>query len=279
MGGGALARRPGRRAAAASRRSRGARAPCPRRRRRGCCARWCSRGRRRADRRAARGARGRRRTWPARSAWRSASRPRSRSSPPAPPVARRAPSAAHAARRRRAGRRRRGGRGRRGVPRPAGASTRPPRARSPRCNGHAALCDRPLDEIVMPATHNSMSAPLPGWLSAEQERSIGGQLQDGIRGLLIDTHYGDRLANGRVRTVLGDRVAQGEDGVSAQQAGGRRAPARAARLPRQGRARHVPVPLVLRARRHAAGRRAARHPRLPRHPPRRGRLRSSTRTT
>jgi hypothetical protein len=87
-----------------------------------------------------------------------------------------------------------------------------------RCNGHATLCDRPLDEIVLPATHNSMSAPLPGWLSAEQERSIGGQLQDGIRGLLIDTHYGDRLANGRVRTVLGDRVAQGEDGVSAQQA-------------------------------------------------------------
>ena len=87
-----------------------------------------------------------------------------------------------------------------------------------RCNGHAALCDRPLDEIVVPATHNSMSAPLAGWLSAEQERSIGGQLQDGIRGLLIDTHYGDRLANGRVRTVLGDRVAQGEDGVSAQQA-------------------------------------------------------------
>ncbi|MEP6953491.1 MAG: hypothetical protein ABI950_05450, partial [Solirubrobacteraceae bacterium] len=87
-----------------------------------------------------------------------------------------------------------------------------------RCNGHAALCGRRLDEIALPATHNSMSAPLPGWKSAEQERSIGGQLQDGIRGLLIDTHYGDRLDNGRVRTVLGDRVAQGEDGVSAEQA-------------------------------------------------------------
>jgi hypothetical protein len=70
------------------------------------------------------------------------------------------------------------------------------------CNGSAALCDRPLDEIVLPATHNSMSAPLPGWFSAEQERGIGGQLEDGIRGLLFDTHYGDKLANGNVRTFI-----------------------------------------------------------------------------
>jgi hypothetical protein len=70
------------------------------------------------------------------------------------------------------------------------------------CNGYAALCDRPLDEVVLPATHNSMSAPLPGWFSSEQERSIGGQLADGIRGFLIDTHYGDLLPNGKVRTEL-----------------------------------------------------------------------------
>ncbi len=47
------------------------------------------------------------------------------------------------------------------------------RRRRRRCNGHAALCDRPLDEVVLPATHNSMSAPLPGWFSSEQERPIG----------------------------------------------------------------------------------------------------------
>ncbi|MGZ6643502.1 MAG: hypothetical protein ACXVFT_16975 [Solirubrobacteraceae bacterium] len=82
-----------------------------------------------------------------------------------------------------------------------------------RCNGHAALCDRPLDEVVLPATHNSMSAPLPGWLSAEQERSIGGQLADGVRGLLLDTHYADRLKNGRVRTVVDTRAAA-QDSVS-----------------------------------------------------------------
>ena len=71
---------------------------------------------------------------------------------------------------------------------------------------------------MLPATHNSMSAPLPGWFSAEQERSIGGQLDDGIRGLLLDTHYGDRLGSGRVRTYFssaGDqRRAMTEDAVS-----------------------------------------------------------------
>jgi hypothetical protein len=86
------------------------------------------------------------------------------------------------------------------------------------CNGHAALCDRRLDEVVLPATHNSMSVPLPGWYSAEQEAPIGTQLDDGIRGLLLDTHYGDRLSSGRVRTYFGSREQQREatteDGVS-----------------------------------------------------------------
>jgi hypothetical protein len=75
------------------------------------------------------------------------------------------------------------------------------------CNGHRELCDKPLNEVVFPATHNSMSVPLPGWFSAMQEAPIGRQLKDGIRGLLIDTHYADRLPNGRVRTDL----APGED--------------------------------------------------------------------
>jgi hypothetical protein len=73
------------------------------------------------------------------------------------------------------------------------------------CNGHAALCDKPLNEVVLPATHNAMSVPLPGWYSAEQDRPIAGQLDDGIRGLLIDTHYADRLPNGKLRTYFGSR--------------------------------------------------------------------------
>jgi hypothetical protein len=97
-----------------------------------------------------------------------------------------------------------------------GASTAAPADGT--CNGHAELCDRPLDEVAMAATHNAMSVPLPGWFSSEQEVPIAGQLRDGIRGLLIDTHYGDKLANGRVRTDFGSREdlrrrAQ-QDGVS-----------------------------------------------------------------
>jgi hypothetical protein len=86
------------------------------------------------------------------------------------------------------------------------------------CNGHRELCDRPLDEVALVATHNSMSVPLPGWYSSVQERPIGDQLDDGVRGLLIDTHYADRLPNGRVRTFFGSsqqlRKQAKRDGVS-----------------------------------------------------------------
>lgn len=89
-----------------------------------------------------------------------------------------------------------------------------------RCNGDAELCDRPLDEVTLAATHNSMSVPLPGWFSALQERPIGEQLEDGIRGLLLDTHYADELANGRTRTHFASaddfRRAIQQDGVSEQ---------------------------------------------------------------
>lgn len=82
------------------------------------------------------------------------------------------------------------------------------------CNGHEELCERTLAEVALPATHNSMSVPLAGWFSAEQDAPIPAQLDDGIRGLLIDTHYADRLASGRVRTELGARLTAGTDGVN-----------------------------------------------------------------
>jgi hypothetical protein len=86
------------------------------------------------------------------------------------------------------------------------------------CNGHAELCDRPLADVALPATHNAMSVPLPGWYASEQERPIADQLRDGIRGLLVDTHYADRLSNGRLRTDFAShedlvRTAK-QDGVS-----------------------------------------------------------------
>jgi hypothetical protein len=73
------------------------------------------------------------------------------------------------------------------------------------CNGHDELCGRPLDRVALPATHNAMSAPAPGKYSSQQDAPIADQLDDGVRGLLIDTHYADRLPNGRLRTYFGSR--------------------------------------------------------------------------
>jgi hypothetical protein len=84
----------------------------------------------------------------------------------------------------------------------SGGTTTAAPAKGP-CNGEMELCDRPFDRVALAATHNSMSVPLRGWYSSVQERPIGDQLSDGIRGLLIDTHYADRLPNGRVRTFFG----------------------------------------------------------------------------
>lgn len=71
------------------------------------------------------------------------------------------------------------------------------------CNGLAELCDRPLDQVVLPGTHNSMSAAdRPGWLFANQTRPIPRQLADGIRLLMVDPHYGIVDPRGRIRTDL-----------------------------------------------------------------------------
>jgi hypothetical protein len=91
------------------------------------------------------------------------------------------------------------------------------------CNGSPGLCDRRLDEVVFPATHNAMSsADIPDWLFPQQEAGIPSQLQDGIRGLLFDVHYGIPV-EGRVKTdldrELGSRAkldeAVGKEGLDA----------------------------------------------------------------
>ena len=71
------------------------------------------------------------------------------------------------------------------------------------CNGAAALCDRRLDEVTLAGTHNAMaSADVPGWLFPQQERGIVAQLDDGVRALLLDVHYGAPVSG----TSVGDRV-------------------------------------------------------------------------
>ena len=76
------------------------------------------------------------------------------------------------------------------------------------CNGSQELCERRLNEVVFAGTHNSMSAAdEPGWLFANQRRSIESQLDDGIRLFLLDPHWGVPVAGNRVRT---DVEAEGE---------------------------------------------------------------------
>ena len=70
------------------------------------------------------------------------------------------------------------------------------------CNGFVALCSRPLNDVALAATHNSMaSVTLPNWLFGQQDGTISDQLDQGIHGLLIDTYYGFAVRGG-VRTDL-----------------------------------------------------------------------------
>lgn len=83
-----------------------------------------------------------------------------------------------------------------------GATDEAPAEAATTCNGYAVLCERPLNDVAFAATHNSMaSVTIPTWLFGQQDGTIRDQLATGIRGLLIDSYYGER-AGGRVRTDL-----------------------------------------------------------------------------
>ena len=62
---------------------------------------------------------------------------------------------------------------------------------TPKCNGHEALCDRAFDEVAYPMTHNAMSNGEAGWLSPNQNFGITRQLNDGVRGMMLDTYLDD----------------------------------------------------------------------------------------
>lgn len=93
------------------------------------------------------------------------------------------------------------------------------------CNGSPELCSRRIDQVSFPATHNAMSnAQIPGWLFPHQSVDFTGQLQYGIRALLIDIHYGfpggariktDLEGEGATREKLVGAV--GEEGFEAAQ--------------------------------------------------------------
>jgi Na+-transporting methylmalonyl-CoA/oxaloacetate decarboxylase gamma subunit len=84
----------------------------------------------------------------------------------------------------------------------AGEGSEAPAATPETCNGFTQLCDRPLNDVALAATHNSMaSVTIPTWIFGQQDGTIADQLREGVRGLLIDTYYGESTG-GRVRTDL-----------------------------------------------------------------------------
>jgi hypothetical protein len=86
-------------------------------------------------------------------------------------------------------------------------ATPPVREAITACNGSAALCDRRLDQVVFATSHNSMGgADVPGWMFPNQNAGVRKQLEDGVRGLLIDAHYGVPVGD-KVRTELEDEKA------------------------------------------------------------------------
>lgn len=64
----------------------------------------------------------------------------------------------------------------------------------PECNGAIELCARRYDEVAYPTTHNAMSNAEDGWQSPNQNVNIEHQLDDGVRGLMLDVHeWGDGI--------------------------------------------------------------------------------------
>lgn len=56
------------------------------------------------------------------------------------------------------------------------------------CNGHAELCGRAYDEVAVVMTHNAMSSAEDGWTLPNQERRLWRQLEEGVRGFMLDVH-------------------------------------------------------------------------------------------
>ncbi len=77
------------------------------------------------------------------------------------------------------------------------------------CNGHVELCGRRYNDVAFPATHNAMSAAdEPGWFIPEQPTGLVGQLDAGIRVLLIDSWYGQPTQRpGVIATSAGSYAA------------------------------------------------------------------------
>ncbi|MSP93440.1 MAG: hypothetical protein EXR79_16875 [Myxococcales bacterium] len=66
-----------------------------------------------------------------------------------------------------------------------------PAAEVVRCNGSETLCGRRLDRVVFATAHNAMSNADEGWQLPNQTHGLARQLQDGVRGFLLDVYVYD----------------------------------------------------------------------------------------
>lgn len=57
------------------------------------------------------------------------------------------------------------------------------------CNGSERLCQRRFNEVAYPSAHNAMSALEEGWSPANHYYGMPRQLAEGIRAMMLDTHY------------------------------------------------------------------------------------------
>lgn len=83
----------------------------------------------------------------------------------------------------------------------------------PECNGAEALCPRSYDAVAYATTHNAMSNADEGWEVPNQRHGITRQLEDGVRGLMLDAHpFEDGVALCHLLCQLG--MTPLEDGLA-----------------------------------------------------------------
>ena len=92
-----------------------------------------------------------------------------------------------------------------------------------RCNGSAALCDRPLGTVAFATTHNSMASEANNFRGPNQARSIPAQLRHGIRGMQLDVYAGTAKGGSVYTDFSGPYGKLGSDLSPALAAAGRAA--------------------------------------------------------
>lgn len=56
------------------------------------------------------------------------------------------------------------------------------------CNGRTALCARPFDQVALATAHNAFNNTDEGWVVPNQTHGLVRQLDDGVRGFMLDAY-------------------------------------------------------------------------------------------